>query len=107
MTAAGTSAGDDASCGVAHGSTPAGDAPERVLVAVFASPVAGALLRFGAELGWRPVLVVEVDDLDTEPPQAGLGAGPDVLRPAVDPAAAHALQQRELGGQLHLLAPAG
>jgi xanthine dehydrogenase accessory factor len=72
VTAAGTPAGHDASCGVAHGSTPAGDAPERVLVAVFASPVAGALLRFGAELGWRPVLV-EPDP--ARPAPAGLPAG--------------------------------
>jgi xanthine dehydrogenase accessory factor len=47
----------DPSCGVAHGHAPAGGAPDRVMVAVFASPVAGALLRMGAELGWRPVLV--------------------------------------------------
>ena len=71
MTAAGTPAGHDASCGVAHGSTPARDAPERVLVAVFASPVAGALLRFGAELGWRPVLVEPDPD---RPAPAGLPA---------------------------------
>ncbi len=47
----------DPSCGVAHGHVPSGGAPDRVLVAVFASPVAAALLRMGADLGWHPVLV--------------------------------------------------
>jgi xanthine dehydrogenase accessory factor len=57
----------DASCGVAHGHAPAGEAPDRVLVAVFASPVAGALLRIGADLGWQPVLV-EPDGDRSAPP---------------------------------------
>ncbi|HEV7725485.1 MAG TPA: XdhC family protein [Modestobacter sp.] len=66
----------DPACGVAHGSAPAGpvavgDTPERVLVAGFASPVAGALLRIGAELGWRPVLVEPDGD---RPAPAGLPA---------------------------------
>jgi xanthine dehydrogenase accessory factor len=46
----------DPSCGVAHGSA----APEvagRVLVAVFASPVAEVLLRWAPELGFRTVLL--------------------------------------------------
>jgi len=47
---------EDPACEVAHGETPAkGDG--RTLVAVFASPVAEVLLRFGAELGYRVVLV--------------------------------------------------
>jgi xanthine dehydrogenase accessory factor len=46
--------------------TPAG-AGSRVLVAVYGSPVAGVLLRWGAELGWRPVLV-EPDGDRPEPP---------------------------------------
>ena len=46
----------DPNCGVAHGA--AADAPTgRVLVAVFASPVAACLLRYGADLGFRTVLV--------------------------------------------------
>jgi xanthine dehydrogenase accessory factor len=47
----------DAACGVAHGHVQEGQAPDRVLIAVFASPVAGALLRMGVELGYLPVLV--------------------------------------------------
>ncbi|MCK2215756.1 XdhC family protein [Actinomadura sp. ATCC 31491] len=47
---------EDPACEVAHGDTAAGEAA-RTLVAVFASPVAGCLLRFGAELGFRPVLL--------------------------------------------------
>ena len=57
---------EDAACAVAHGAQephagtaqpdhrPAGD---RVLVAVFASPVAGYLLRYGADMGFRGLLL--------------------------------------------------
>jgi xanthine dehydrogenase accessory factor len=76
----GTGVGTDASCGVAHGHAPAGQAPGRVLVAVFASPVAGALLRIGADLGWHPVLV-EPDADRPAPP--GLPA--DTVRVAAVP----------------------
>ncbi|GAB3359964.1 XdhC family protein [Modestobacter lapidis] len=62
----------DPACGVAHGHVPAGAVPDRVLVAVFASPVAGALLRTGADLGWHPVLV-EPDTGRPAPP--GLPGG--------------------------------
>ncbi|HUB38166.1 MAG TPA: XdhC family protein [Streptosporangiaceae bacterium] len=46
----------DASCAVAHG-TVRGPAEEKVLAAVFASPVASYLLRYGADSGYRAVLV--------------------------------------------------
>ena len=46
----------DPNCGVAHGS-PTPEAPGRVLVAVFASPVAEVLLRWAAELGFGTVLL--------------------------------------------------
>jgi xanthine dehydrogenase accessory factor len=52
---------EDSACAVAHGAVPASAAPsaagERTLVAVFASPVAGYLLRYGADLGFRPFLL--------------------------------------------------
>ena len=58
---------EDSACAVAHGTvpqTPAGaatagssEAAERTLVAVFASPVAGYLLRFGTDLGFRALLL--------------------------------------------------
>lgn len=47
----------DPACAVAHGAKPATTAPGRTLVAVFASPVAEYLLRYGADLGYRPVLL--------------------------------------------------
>jgi xanthine/CO dehydrogenase XdhC/CoxF family maturation factor len=47
---------DDPACAVAHGDLPP-DAAHRTLVAVFESPVADYLLRFGNELGYRGVLV--------------------------------------------------
>ena len=53
-----TGVSGDPTCGVAHGHTdsPAG-AADRVLVAVFASPVSACLLRYAAETGFRTVLV--------------------------------------------------
>jgi xanthine dehydrogenase accessory factor len=51
-----TSQNEDPSCDVAHGAAvPPVDG--RVLVAVFASPVANLLLRYGRDAGYRPVLV--------------------------------------------------
>lgn len=46
----------DDSCAVAHGTATA-PAEDRVLVAVFATPVATYLLRYGADAGYRPVLI--------------------------------------------------
>src|SRR5258708_29032504 len=46
----------DASCAVAHGAVPA-PAEGKVLAAVFASPVASYLLRYGADAGYRVILV--------------------------------------------------
>jgi xanthine dehydrogenase accessory factor len=46
----------DASCAVAHG-TAAAPAEDKVLVAVFATQVASYLLRYGADAGYRPVLI--------------------------------------------------
>jgi xanthine/CO dehydrogenase XdhC/CoxF family maturation factor len=47
---------EDPSCAVAHGVAPA-PAATRTLVAVFASPVARYLLRYGQDLGFHPILV--------------------------------------------------
>lgn len=47
---------DDESCAVAHGDAPA-EVESRTLVAVFTSPVANLLLRYGQDLGYRTVLV--------------------------------------------------
>jgi xanthine/CO dehydrogenase XdhC/CoxF family maturation factor len=58
----------DPACAVAHGQA-AADAGDRTLVAVFASPVADFLLRYGADLGYRCVL------LEPDPDRAA-GAGP-------------------------------
>jgi xanthine dehydrogenase accessory factor len=44
------------SCDVAHG-TVVPDTGTRTLVAVFATPVAEHLLRYGADLGYHPVLI--------------------------------------------------
>jgi xanthine dehydrogenase accessory factor len=46
---------ESAACEVAHGAAPAPGA-DRVLVAVFASPVAEFLLRYGRDAGYRTVL---------------------------------------------------
>lgn len=57
-------------CAVAHGApeSPVGD---RVLVAIFDSPVASYLLKFGADLGYRTVL--------TDGPVPELDASADVV----------------------------
>ena len=47
---------EDPACDVAHGRA-AAPASDRVLVAVFATPVADFLLHFGSDAGFRPVLV--------------------------------------------------
>jgi xanthine dehydrogenase accessory factor len=54
----------DASCAVAHGAVPV-PASDKVLVAIFASPVAGFLLRYASDAGYRAVLIE---------PDAGLAA---------------------------------
>ncbi|GII75389.1 xanthine dehydrogenase accessory factor [Sphaerisporangium rufum] len=49
-------AGTDPACAAAHGEIPV--PPEgRTLVAVFASPVAGHLLRYGTDIGYHPLLL--------------------------------------------------
>ena len=65
---------DDPTCGVAHGHRPAGPAADRVLVAVFGSPVAAALLRLAADCGYRPVLV------EPEPGHEVAGLPPGTVR---------------------------
>lgn len=49
-------ANEDPSCAVAHGDAPT-PTTTKTLVAVFASPVADHLLRYGQDLGFRTVLV--------------------------------------------------
>jgi xanthine/CO dehydrogenase XdhC/CoxF family maturation factor len=44
-------------CAVAHGGATDAVVEQRTLVAVFASPVAEYLLRYGRDLGYRPVLL--------------------------------------------------
>ncbi|HEY2674041.1 MAG TPA: XdhC family protein [Rugosimonospora sp.] len=52
----------DVACALAHGEA-AAPATDRTLVAVFASPVARYLLHFGADLGFRTVLVDPAGDV--------------------------------------------
>src|SRR5260370_30384684 len=85
---------EDSACAVTHGAVApatgtagAREPGERTLVAVFASPVAGFLLRYGADLGFRGFL------LEPDPARAAgaaaLGfplptAAPHHLRAAAD-----------------------
>jgi xanthine dehydrogenase accessory factor len=78
---------DPDACAVAHGDAPVPDGG-RALVAVFASPVAGHLLRFAADTGFRTVLVEPDDGRRAGHPGAvgtlasalhGLGADVDVV----------------------------
>lgn len=71
------------SCDVAHGAV-VPDAKTRTLVAVFATPVAEHLLRYGADLGYQTVLVeperarTDASDVLTAVP-ADLGPDADVI----------------------------
>jgi xanthine dehydrogenase accessory factor len=78
----------DPTCAVAHGEAQA-ETADRTLVAVFASPVADFLLRYGTDLGYRGILLEPVTDraaaadrpdlaVVTAPP-AGLDGGVDVV----------------------------
>jgi xanthine dehydrogenase accessory factor len=60
----------DPQCEVAHGRAPASPGT-RTLVAVFASPVADYLLRYGSDVGYRPVLL----EPDADRASAGSPAG--------------------------------
>lgn len=63
----------DPACAVAHGVTSAGAPAARTLVAVFASPVAGYLLKYGRDLGFRAVLV------EPDPERARVLDDPDTI----------------------------
>ncbi|SEF49782.1 XdhC Rossmann domain-containing protein [Thermomonospora echinospora] len=63
---------DDPACAVAHGEVRP-DTSDRTLVAVFASPVAEFLLRYGADLGFRTLL------LEPDPARAAGWDGPKVI----------------------------
>jgi xanthine/CO dehydrogenase XdhC/CoxF family maturation factor len=56
----------DAACAVAHGAE-SPPTEQRTLIAVFASPVAEYLLRYGQDLGYRPVLLEPDPDRPTDP----------------------------------------
>ncbi|MFB9832506.1 XdhC family protein [Actinoallomurus acaciae] len=75
----------DPSCAVAHGEAPA-ETADRTLVAVFASPVAEFLLRYGADLGYRGILLEPAADraAGTAPDVSVVDAPPDGLGGTTD-----------------------
>ena len=76
---------DDPACAVAHGA-PAPAAATRTLVAVFTSPVAEFLLRYGADCGFR-VMLLEPDAgraATAQIPGAEVATSPDDLDPSAD-----------------------
>jgi xanthine dehydrogenase accessory factor len=86
---------EDPACAVAHGTAPSpqtlqgavGSAGDRTLIAIFASPVASYLLRFGGELGFRGLLL-EPDEARASGAAMGgftvVGAVPDDLDDSAD-----------------------
>jgi xanthine dehydrogenase accessory factor len=78
VTMASTHPEHDPACDVAHGKAAPADAGPadngKVLVAVFASPVASFLLRFGADAGYRAVLV----EPDPERAKAAIADGAEL-----------------------------
>lgn len=76
--------GADPACKVAHGTAPA-PATQRTLVAVFASPVAGYLLRYARDAGFQAICWEP--DRHREPPAGNgyqLAREPDGLPAAAD-----------------------
>ncbi|HYS30739.1 MAG TPA: XdhC family protein [Streptosporangiaceae bacterium] len=67
----------DAACEVAHGTVQA-PADGRMLVAVFATPVAQYLLRYATDSGYQPVLVEPDTQLAKEASEAGFDVRPGV-----------------------------
>src|SRR5215510_8277138 len=68
----------DAACEVAHGAVPA-PVDGRMLVAVFATPVAKYLLRYAADAGYQPVLVEPDIHLAKEADEAGFDVRPGMV----------------------------
>ena len=68
----------DAACEVAHGAGPA-PVDGRMLVAVFATPVAKYLLRYAADAGYQPVLVEPDIHLAKEADEAGFDVRPGMV----------------------------
>jgi xanthine dehydrogenase accessory factor len=75
-------ADENDSCAVAHGAAPVGGASprggDRVLVAVFASPVSGFLLRYGADAGFGGLLVEPDPGRAAGAAMTGITVVPDV-----------------------------
>jgi xanthine dehydrogenase accessory factor len=70
----------DPACATAHGEAPA-EISDRTLVAVFSSPVAGYLLRYGADLGFRAVLVEPDPERAAQArrPEPGVAEAPELV----------------------------
>jgi xanthine/CO dehydrogenase XdhC/CoxF family maturation factor len=76
----------DPACATAHGEAPA-ETGDRTLVAVFTSPVADYMLRYGADLGFRPILLEPDAERAAEarrPTGTGLKAPSVVAEPPAD-----------------------
>ncbi|TDD85230.1 XdhC family protein, partial [Actinomadura rubrisoli] len=87
----------DSSCAVAHGDARPG-AEDRTLVAVFATPVAAHLLRYGADLGYRTFLIDPDKDRDGATDLPPLDGSADVVvtdhhRPELGPVLRDVLTQ--------------
>jgi xanthine dehydrogenase accessory factor len=67
----------DAACEVAHGTVPT-PVDGRMLVAVFATPVAQYLLRYAADAGYQPVLIEPDTQLAKEADAAGFDVRPGI-----------------------------
>jgi xanthine dehydrogenase accessory factor len=91
----------DASCDVAHGRAGA-PAQDKVLVAVFVSPVAEFLLRYGADAGYRTVLVEPDPELakTAQADGAELAERTDIFPPGLADVVVTDHHREELGVQL-------
>jgi xanthine dehydrogenase accessory factor len=97
----GTAHVHDDSCAVAHGAAPA-RATDKVLVAVFASPVARFLLRYAGEAGYRAVLMEPDPDraAAAKADGADLASSMDTFAPGTADVVVTDHHRAELGVQL-------
>jgi xanthine dehydrogenase accessory factor len=68
---------DGVACEIAHGNVPA-QAADRVLIAVFANPVAQFLLRYAADAGYKTMLVEPDPQRASGASEAGLEVRPEI-----------------------------
>jgi xanthine dehydrogenase accessory factor len=90
----------DPTCAVAHGGAEPSPPPDKVLIAVFASPVASFLLRYAADAGYRAFLMEPDAALAAAADGLELAETMDAFAPGTADVVVTDHHRDELGGQL-------